>query len=560
MSLVRFKRAGRRLKRLRRHMTVARTVILAECLIYSGVFLFVMTARLAALAGWFSRHADLVVAASAIALFIFLHFVVARRITALIERYLAPPAYDERRILFDLGQESRSATDIDDLYKSIVSRIGDALGSENVSIFVRDDASGNYVCRICEPQIMLPEALDLRDEYTPVEGARLVFTRDAFVVKRLHHLGTLLVIEPEDFETWARAFASARPALREARERERATLRQASSNLLVPIKSKDQLIGILSLGPRRSQHKYSAADKEMLISVASQLALVIENSKLIERIVAEERLRRELALAAEVQRRLFPVRPPASASIELSGFCQPARGVGGDYYDFLELSDEQIGIAVADVAGKGISAALLMSSVQASLRSHEMMQSVSAQPTGSPAELVSTVNRLLCRSTGAATYVTFFYAQFDQHNGELTYVNAGHNPPMLLRSSSKSGKDARPALTTDTDLEIALHNGNGCYSLTTGGTVIGLFQNLVYDQETIQLERGDLLIAYTDGVTEALNEGGEEFGEQRLQAVVDGAAHLSASEVRDTVVKRVQVWCANTPQHDDLTFIVLKMR
>ena len=138
------------------------------------------------------------------------------------------------------------------------------------------------------------------------------------------------------------------------------------------------------------------------------MAFIIENAKLFQRMVEEERLRRELSIATEVQRRLFPASPPEVASLELSGFCQPAREIGGDYYDFLILDDGQIGIAVADVAGKGISAALLMSTVQASLRS----QAIAAR--GSLSDLVSTMNRLMYSSTGAASYATSIYAQFDE--------------------------------------------------------------------------------------------------------------------------------------------------
>jgi phosphoserine phosphatase RsbU/P len=302
-------------------------------------------------------------------------------------------------------------------------------------------------------------------------------------------------------------------------------------------------------------------------------------------------LRRELALASEVQQRLFPDRPPTSDSLELAGYCQPARGVGGDYYDFLALDDEQIGIAVADVAGKGISAALVMSIVQASLRSQTMAPGgASRQSSSSLAELVSTINRLLCSSTGSATYVTFFYGQFDERTRRLSYINAGHNPPLLLRATNgaarrlaaeagsgrelsepylsvKSISSAETAEQLIADVLARPDSVAGerqmtdnCLRLTTGGLVIGLFDHSHYEQETIQLHIGDLLVAYTDGVTEALNEAGEEFGESRLQSSLMQAAHLSANDVRDSLVKSLQVWCAGAPQHDDLTFVVLKVK
>src|SRR5262249_45850486 len=140
------------------------------------------------------------------------------------------------------------------------------------------------------------------------------------------------------------------------------------ARLLAPIKSKERLVGVMSLGQCRARHTYDAKDKELLQSIGSQLSLVIENSRLTERLVADEKLRRELALAAEVQRRLLPAQAPACASVELAGFCQPAHGVGGDYYDFFLLEGPQVGLAIADVAGKGIAAALQMSTVQATLR------------------------------------------------------------------------------------------------------------------------------------------------------------------------------------------------
>jgi serine phosphatase RsbU (regulator of sigma subunit) len=223
------------------------------------------------------------------------------------------------------------------------------------------------------------------------------------------------------------------------------------------------------------------------------LSFVIENARLVERIVAEETLRRELALAAEVQQRLFPSDPPVSGSVEMAGYCQPARGVGGDYYDFLQLGDQQIGIALADVAGKGIAAALVMSNVQASLRSQTIAQHGSERPEVSLTELVSTMNRLLCRSTDPSTYVTFFYSQFDERTRQLVFVNAGHNPPLLLRLSDTGaravpensvvgreqnvGNMATPP-NARADVSLPVGSGNGKVAseftrLTTGGSVIG---------------------------------------------------------------------------------------
>ncbi|MGH6628890.1 MAG: PP2C family protein-serine/threonine phosphatase [Burkholderiales bacterium] len=357
-------------------------------------------------------------------------------------------------------------------------------------------------------------------------------------MKRLRGLSTPLVIEPVEFGLWSQALLTASPAAREARERERRVLEQAKAHLLVQVRMKDQMAGILSLGLRRAQFHYSVADKEALMMVAAQLALVIENSRLAERMVAEERLRRELALAAEVQRRLLPERPPDNVAVELAGFCQPARGVGGDYYDFITFDNQQLGIAIADVAGKGIAAALLMSTVQATLRSLSVGGAGHGYANGSLADMVATLNRLLCNSTGGANYVTFFYAQFDQATRRLAYVNAGHNPPILCR-------------------------GNGAHEfkeLSCGGLFVGMFEQLDYEQESVPMQPGDALIAFTDGLSEAMSARGEEFGEARIKAALAEAAHLSSAEIRDEVARRAQAWCAGAPQHDDLTFLVLKVK
>lgn len=528
-------------------MTVARATFILELLVLCGLVVFLLALGRADVLEKIRRHTLAFTLVTLVTLFSLLHLVVTRRIVRMIERRRSPADYDERRVLFDLGQEARAATDITALFDSIARRIGETLETENVQIFVRSDATGDYVCRT-------PDA---------AKEAAPKLARDAFVVKRLRRLSAPLVIEPGEFDAWRRAFDSAPPEVREERERELRILRRAQSRLLLPVKIKEQLVGLVSLGPRRAGYKYSTRDKQMLMSVASQLAFVIENSWLVERMVAEEKLKRELMLAAEVQQGLLPAAPPESARLDLAGFCQPARGIGGDYYDFILLDNKQVGIAVADVSGKGISAALVMSNVQAALRSQTMGHG--AQSALTLAEMVSNINRLLCRSTGTATYVTFFYAQFNEQTSQLSYVNAGHNPPLLIRAGLGEAT-ARPqriqALAGNgvSVTESAVSNAGGYLKLDTGGPVIGFFEQCHYEQGIIQLETGDLLLAYTDGVTEAMNLSSEEYGEERLQRLVSEVSHLSADKVRDHIVDSLKVWCAGAPQHDDLTLIVLKVR
>jgi sigma-B regulation protein RsbU (phosphoserine phosphatase) len=464
-----------------------------------------------------------------LALFAWLHMIVKRRLLPRLERYFSPAPYDEHSIFFDLGQEARTADTIDHLYESIASRISESFEAGYVSIFTREEERGDYFCRVSSA--FQTGERGPADEQTEQS---LKLSRDAFVVKRLNSLSSPLVIEAAELETWTQAFRLASPAVREARQHERETLRLIKAHLLVQVRTKEKMSGILSLSLRRGQFPYSVADKETLMSVAGQLALVIENARLAERMVAEERLRRELALAAEVQRRLLPERPPECLTVELAGFCQPARGVGGDYYDFIKFDNERLGIAIADVAGKGIAAALLMSTVQATLRS----LSADGAVNGSLADMVATLNRLLCNSTRGANYVTFFYAQFDQTSQRLTYVNAGHNPPLFFRANPSH--DFR--------------------SLSSGGMFVGMFEHCGYEQEVVQMRPGDALIAFTDGLPEARNAQDEEFDEERIKEALAETSHLSAPEIRDEIARRVEEWIASAPQHDDLTFIVMKVK
>jgi sigma-B regulation protein RsbU (phosphoserine phosphatase) len=302
--------------------------------------------------------------------------------------------------------------------------------------------------------------------------------------------------------------------------------------------------------------------------VASQMGSFIENMELLGRMVEEERTARELKMAAEVQRHLFPAGELEDDAVEIYGSCLPALGVGGDYYDYFKTDDRRTAIAIADVAGKGISAALLMSTVQASLR---CQLSSKSKPL---ADIVSVMNKQLQRSTSDGGYATFFLAQFDKATGDLTYVNAGHNPPMLVRALSATALNSEEflpaagvhqspsstALATVARSVVSVVEEPTVTRLTTGGPIIGSFLNGTYEQETISTRSGDLLAVYTDGVTEALNPAGEEFGEGRLRSILVESLWLSAHETASKVVARVLEWQGQAPQHDDITLIVVKVK
>jgi len=260
---------------------------------------------------------------------------------------------------------------------------------------------------------------------------------------------------------------------------------------------------------------------------------------LVKERVQKERLERELEIAKEVQEQLFPKRAPQLQKMELTGLCLPARIVSGDYYDFLYLDPHTIGLALGDICGKGISAALLMANLQATLRSNVMARDLAYRAEAmsgnvNVASVVRVLNQQICNFTSANKFASFFYAVYDDHCNRLTFTNAGHNPPLYF-------------------------NRDGLRRLTTGGTVVGIFPDAEYEQETIQLESGDVFLAYTDGITECVNEYGEEFGEQRLIDLVQAKRHFTAEKLQKAIVDEVLAWAFEEERDDDMTLIVARV-
>lgn len=254
-----------------------------------------------------------------------------------------------------------------------------------------------------------------------------------------------------------------------------------------------------------------------------------QRQKAAEKLEAERRTIRELEIARQVQARLFPQRMPQVRTLEYSGICLQARQVGGDYYDFLELGHERLGLVIADIAGKGIAAALLMANLQASLRSQYAIAG------DQPQQFLQSVNHLFYESTAEGDYATFFFADYDDRTCRLRYTNCGHLSPLLLRY--------------DGTLE--------CLSSTS--VVLGLFDEWDCSIEEKQLSPGDVLALYTDGITESSNGTGEEFGEERLAAALRRYRELPPQQLLESVVDEVRNFCA-CEQQDDITLIVARCR
>jgi serine phosphatase RsbU (regulator of sigma subunit) len=319
------------------------------------------------------------------------------------------------------------------------------------------------------------------------------------------------------------------------------TLAPLAPECLVPILGRENnLIGMLVLGQRLSEEPYSGEDKRLLASVAAQAGIALENIRLAEnmaeRIEADRRIAQEMEIARQVQARLFPQKLPAMKTLEYTGCCIQARTVGGDYYDFLELRPGRLALVLADIAGKGVSGALLMANLQANLRSQYAI-AIDDLP-----RLLTSVNRLFYESTNDASYATLFFADYDESTRKLRYANCGHLPAALLRAGSQ---DQASKLSKVEWLDSTC-------------TVMGLFEAWQCEIAEVQLAPGDTLVLYTDGVTEAANSEGEEFGETHLLATLESHASVPVGPLLDAVVAAVQQFSGGSEQQDDITLVIAR--
>ena len=252
-------------------------------------------------------------------------------------------------------------------------------------------------------------------------------------------------------------------------------------------------------------------------------------SELIEHQRQRQRLENEISIAQEVQQHLFPTSVPSVPGLQIAAVCRPARAVSGDYYDFIPLGPTRVGIAVADISGKGIFAALLMASVQAALRSTAMLD-----PQFSSAEITSHLNAHLFKNTSDDRYATLFYGIYDSEAMTFTYTNAGHLAPFFV-------------------------SDDGVQTLDCGGTVVGLFEQVNYTQKTLKVVPGSVLVAYSDGLTEAENVYGKEFGMERLRDAILRQRKLAPQLLVDSLLNATDQWTGTPDQADDITIVVARM-
>jgi len=287
----------------------------------------------------------------------------------------------------------------------------------------------------------------------------------------------------------------------------------------------DEVIGLVYVDSLMASHSFNEEDVRILTALANVAAAKIENARLLEENLEKRVLEEEMRTAAEIQRGLLPDHAPAVPGYGVVGSNRPCRTVGGDYYDF-GMDGGRLHFALGDVSGKGTGAALLMTVLRAAVRGH--------WGEGEPADAVSRINRTVCQNVTPGKYVTFFMGRLDPDTGRLAYVNAGHNPPIVVRADG----------SLDT--------------LTTGGVVLGLFDEGAYEQATTRLDRGDVLVVFSDGVTETWNRDDVEFGDARLAELIRQGRELDAAALEAEILRELDRFSQGTKATDDRTLIVIK--
>ncbi len=304
---------------------------------------------------------------------------------------------------------------------------------------------------------------------------------------------------------------------------------EIQSLLCVPLLVKSKLLGILTAFNKIQAEKFTSEDLRLLGIIAAQSAQIIENARLYEEEKALLRMKEELNLARQIQNDLLPSQIPHIPGYDLGGISVPAESVGGDYFDFISIDDHRLAVCLADVSGKGLLAALLMSNLQAIIRSQTMMP-------GSVAGCLERSNQLLYRNTAAHKFATLFFGILDFQTNNFYYANAGHDRPFLISASG--------------DVQ----------ELQAAGLPLGFLENVTYHENDFQFKPNDLLVIYTDGVSEAMNQQEEEFGVQAIIQYVTQNHHQSAMQIINGLIQHLKEHAGGFPQSDDITVMVVKRR
>jgi sigma-B regulation protein RsbU (phosphoserine phosphatase) len=413
---------------------------------------------------------------------------------------ISGPTGDRLTLLYHLSHTFNSSLDLDQVLNRVMDEVIAIMGAERGFVMLHD-ADGNPVFRVARG--MAQETID--EPHFQVSRS---------VVERVAREGQPILTS-------------------DAQRDDRFSMRRSvkvlglRSILCVPLKIKDRISGVVYVDNRLQAGIFVQADLELLDAIASSAAIAIENARLYQVAVEKGRMERELQMAFEVQASLLPRETPNVAGWDFAAHWKPAREVSGDFYDFIP-TDQQLGLVIADVSDKGMPAALFMALSRSILKA-------SVTGTRSPAEGISQANRLICADSTNSMFVTLFYGRLDLKTGELLYVNAGHNPPLVYRAQRDELIELSPT-----------------------GMVLGIFDGVDFEQRTAQLDPGDFILLYTDGISEAMDINGNLFGEERLRQVLLDNRQASTEAIAEAVERAVTAFTGAAARSDDITFVIAR--
>jgi phosphoserine phosphatase RsbU/P len=420
-----------------------------------------------------------------------------------IDRIFFHERYDYQRALLEFTQELPRLMEMENILDSIVSRLSSTMHIEKLSVFICGEKEG------CKTAAQKLEQTDCT--FSDGENTLMALLQKTRKPVDLHLLD-------DEYD------------VTEIKIEEKQKLLRAGVVLSVPMFLQDRLVGFINVGPKMSGKVYSQEDINLLATVAGQAAIAIENSRLHKSEIEQGRIKEELDLARKIQQGLFPKASPEIAGLDISGVSVPALSVGGDYYDFVQLGPKKILAVVADVSGKGMSAALYMSKIQG-------MVQLAAHMYYTPKEMLININRRIFEGLDRKSFITMILALFDLKKKEVRICRAGHNKALF----SKNGK-------------IRFLEG--------GGIGLGLergpmFENAI-EEVRLPITQNGLFLFYTDGITEAMNEKKQQLGEDAVVSILKKKRHLSAEGIQKAILTRVKNFRGSAEQHDDVTMVVVK--
>lgn len=411
---------------------------------------------------------------------------------------MLPPSADRLALLYRISQDFNSSLDLDEVLNRVIDEVIAAVRAERGFLMLRD-AAGQLRFRVAR-------GIDRNT----IEQPQFQVSRS--VVVRVAEEGQpLLASNAQDDARLKAHYSVAVLGLR--------------SILCVPLQIKGSLLGVIYVDNRLQSGIFQPADLDLLTAIASSAATAIENARLYQVAVEQGRLERELQMARDLQASLLSREAPQLAGWDFAAYWQPARQVSGDFYDFIP-TEHGVGVVIADVSDKGMPAALFMALSRTIVRA-SLIQS------NSPAEGMTRANQLICADSPNSMFVTVFGAQIDA-SGDVIYVNAGHNPPYLYHASDQPARLART------------------------GMALGIDDTLQFEQHTAHLDPGDALILYTDGILDALNARGQEFGDARLQRVCAQHRDETAAQLVAALRDEVLTFVGDQPLADDCTVVIVK--